>query len=106
MKTRDIPSEPILRLLYSRRGKFFTWHGENRDLHRAFPPLTPKNQIRSKMAALVRTGLVSVCACGCRGEFQITEVGIEALTSGHVHAIDSQRRKPPLVTGASSQDGK
>lgn len=105
-QAKDISDLPILRLLNSRRGKWFHWHGENRDLEQTFPPTTPKNLMLAKMASMIRRGLVSGCACGCRGEFEITETGIKALTANQDHAIDSHRRILPVVTGAPSQGGK
>lgn len=51
----------------------FTW-----DMEIALAEFPPK-VIAAKMASLIRRGLVSGCACGCRGDFQITGKGREML---------------------------
>jgi len=51
----------------------FTW-----DLYAEFPSV-PEKVMRAKMVALIRRKLVTGCTCGCRGDFEITSTGKEAL---------------------------
>jgi predicted transcriptional regulator len=39
-----------------------------------------KKIIIQKMAKLIKRGLVSGCGCGCRGDYEITQKGIEWLS--------------------------
>lgn len=41
----------------------------------AMPPGLNGHLLRAKMAMLIRRKLVSGCACGCRGDFEITDKG-------------------------------
>lgn len=38
-------------------------------------PDYPQNLIRAKARKLIRQGLLSGCACGCRGDFEVTAGG-------------------------------
>lgn len=42
----------------------------------AMPVGTPEKLQRAKMAMLIRRGVVSGCACGCRGDYEVTEKGL------------------------------
>ena len=87
---KDIPDEPILRLLaetwyyeaygeqHVRRWKYF-W-----DLNK-LPCFAGCDErlIRAKLATLIRRRLADGCVCGCRGDFEITDKGrayLEQLT--------------------------
>lgn len=39
----------------------------------------PRKVVLAKMKKLVKRGLVAGCACGCRGDFKVTEKGKEML---------------------------
>lgn len=41
------------------------------------PQGTPIKLQRAKMSQLIKRGLVDGCACGCRGDFRLTEKGYE-----------------------------
>mgnify|MGYP001557831307 FL=1 len=41
----------------------------------------PEKVMLAKCASLIRRGLIDGCACGCRGDFRITEKGRELLRS-------------------------
>lgn len=80
MQCKDIPDEPILKFLAARKGEWATWFTwmEN-SVSQAMPEGTPEKLILAKMRTLIRRGLVEGCACGCRGDFVITEKGLKAL---------------------------
>ena len=76
MKCKDIPDRPILEFLAQRQGIQNTWFlGYEGDVRIAMPKDTPDKLILGKMRILIRSGLVDGCACGCRGDFEITEKG-------------------------------
>lgn len=76
MQAKDIPDEPILRLLETRNGEWTLWW----DITKAMPEGVPEKVVLAKMASLIRRGLVDGCACGCRGDFVLTEKGKATLT--------------------------
>lgn len=41
----------------------------------AFPEGTPEKLARAKLRKLVKSGYLSGCTCGCRGDFHITDKG-------------------------------
>lgn len=74
---KDIPTAPILRfLLENAPDPYFLFEGL-RSIKAAFPQGfdTPDNLCRAKMRKLIERKLVDGCACGCRGDFRITEYG-------------------------------
>jgi len=44
-------------------------------------PTLPFNLVKAKMRKLIKRGLVNGCACGCRGDFILTEKGNMELES-------------------------
>jgi len=100
LQCKDIPDWPILKFLrlikegcvlvcYYHMGPFephtssagTLFDGFQNSVHCAFPQdiRNQSNLIRAKMGKLIAKGLVSGCACGCRGNFQITELGEDYL---------------------------
>lgn len=80
MKCKDIPDEPIIRLLAKRPGEWHNWFfGDDKDVRQAMPPNLPEKLVLGKMRMLMRRGLVTGCGCGCRGDFEITAKGIQWL---------------------------
>jgi hypothetical protein len=80
MQCKDIPDEPILSFLLKHRGQWCNWCFENeKNVSLAMPKDTPPKLKLAKMKNLIRRGLVSGCDCGCRGDFEITQKGIEEL---------------------------
>ena len=77
MKCKDIPERPVLEYL-SGRG-CCGWYLPGRDVAEAMPPYTPTKMVLAKMGKLIKRGLVNGCACGCRGDFKITDKGRDAL---------------------------
>jgi hypothetical protein len=80
LQTKHLPDEPMLLfLLNSRR--------EGTDSCNAFPgfpdsimgvylPSISWKLVLSKAASMIRRGLISGCACGCRGQFRLTWKGL------------------------------
>ncbi len=54
-------------------GWVFTW-----DVEEAFADMPPK-VVLAKLSALVKRGFLDGCCCGCRGDFELTAKGSEAL---------------------------
>ena len=91
IKCKDIPDKHILNYLWETQNVFnecwtCIWYGhfketkpENRDIYYAMPEGTPEKLALAKMKSLIKRGLVDGCACGCRGDFEITDKGIESL---------------------------
>lgn len=86
MQCKDIPGEPILCYLADRAGTPCSAFSPTaapsaigRTVREAMPPEAPDKLVLAKMRQLIRRGLVSGCACGCRGDFEITERGRECL---------------------------
>jgi hypothetical protein len=74
MQCKDIPTEPILRLLQDNPTEMHKWwNGVDSwpSIRPAFPVDCPDHLLLAKMKQLIRKGLVFGCACGCRGDFQI-----------------------------------
>jgi hypothetical protein len=92
MQCKDIPDKPILEFLrdlppypgmttpqwacWFKSNNFFP---ENSVLHAMPKECTAKLGL-AKMRQLIKRGLVKGCPCGCRGDFEITDKGLEALT--------------------------
>lgn len=85
MQCKDIPTQPVLQFLSGLSGGA-TWF-DCRPEHPLFdnsvlwamPEGTVAKLARAKMAGLIRQGLVEGCACGCRGNFVLTEKGRQTL---------------------------
>lgn len=87
MKTKDIPELPILALLMASNYPLNTGEPSNQNacsIRPAFPEWANDKLIRSKMKSLIHRNLVTGCACGCRGDFEITSSGINKV-------IDSEK---------------
>lgn len=80
MQCKDIPDVPILHFL-AKQSRWST-HGEGYSMptvQNAMPSGTPVKLQVAKMKMLVRRKLVNGCGCGCRGDWEITEKGLEYL---------------------------
>ena len=76
MQCKDIPAEPILRILLCHKGRWCNWFLESElSVFNAMPVGIPGNLVHAKMRSLIRRGLVTGCTCGCRGDFEITPKG-------------------------------
>lgn len=81
MKTSDIHDRPILEFLAMRKGQLLTFGAGHSmtSVGGSMPKETPAKLQLSKMRKLIERGLVSGCACGCRGDFEITGLGLELI---------------------------
>ena len=78
-KISDIPTKPILKFLSELDGWGYWFEGE-RSVQKAMPKGINYKLILAKMRKLIKQGYVDGCACGCRGDFEITEKGKDYLT--------------------------
>lgn len=88
MQCKDIPDLPILAFL---AGPFDgwpapgwgVWFGPKEDFVQsvlnAMPDGVPEKLALAKMRQMIRKGTVDGCGCGCRGDFELTEAGRQAL---------------------------
>jgi hypothetical protein len=91
MQCKDIPTLPILAFLKRHEGRWCNWSGLEeaqttemwdwyaRSVRNAMPNHVPDKLILAKMRMLISKGLVDGCACGCRGDFELTERGKQVL---------------------------
>lgn len=91
MQCKHIPDLPILELLARNPEVWHThrvWAGTFAQddghpvllsLHPAMPPDTPDRLALAKMRQMIRRGVVDGCACGCRGDFTITDKGVQEM---------------------------
>ena len=81
---KDVPDKLIIEFLYKRHLEGKIWccwfDGYENSIGQAMPQNTPEKIKIKKMAKLINRGLVSGCSCGCRGDYEITEKGIEWLS--------------------------
>jgi hypothetical protein len=80
MQAKDIPERPVLEWLAAQTAMAGVHNLHPRPDYcptvlDAMPPTTPEKVALAKMRALIRRGLVDGCACGCRGDFTITDKG-------------------------------
>jgi hypothetical protein len=78
LQSKDINDYHVLELIErieSNESRWtFTW-----DIHAQLQ--YPMKLVRAKASSLVRRGLISGCACGCRGDFELSYKGEEYLKS-------------------------
>lgn len=81
MQCKDVADAALLEFLYPLQGQWTLWsdwYGRP-GMKQAFPSGTPRKLMLAKMKKLVDRRLVSGCACGCRGDFEITDKGLALL---------------------------
>lgn len=76
MKTSDISDKEVLEILYKTQGEWSShFWGELGEYFKQFP-----NKLAlSKMKQLHKRGFTGGCYCGCRGDWEITDKGLEFL---------------------------
>ena len=80
MQCKDIPTAPILDFINDYDGLWCNWFADtNRSVRIAMPTGISDKLVLAKMRKLIRSGLVDGCACGCRGDFVLTNKGREAV---------------------------
>lgn len=86
IQAKNVDKLPILKFLSNFGGWaciFKEGAGEDRkgvfenSVWNAIPMTVPYKVGRAAMANLVKRGLVNGCTCGCRGDFTITEKGLQ-----------------------------
>ena len=81
MQCKDVPDKEILIFLNERKKNGKTWccwfNGFENSIGQAMPIDTSEKIRISKMAKLIKRGLVEGCGCGCRGDYEITDKGVE-----------------------------
>jgi hypothetical protein len=86
VKCSNIPDQPILDFLADHGGIGCNWfEGNERSVANAMPNLPVEGRsklVLAKMRSLIKKGLVSGCACGCRGDFELTRKGWERWKNG------------------------
>lgn len=85
MQAKDVPDLPVLQWLAGRGLHFSTWcDWPETSVLAAMPPGTPPKVALAKMRRLIARGLVTGCGCGCRGDFQLSKKGREAVVAAQV----------------------
>ena len=85
MKCSDICTVKILEYLNERQGQWTQlWYGNLKsdgaaDVYYSMPEKTPRKLALAKMKNLHKRGLVGGCVCGCRGDFEITDKGLDLI---------------------------
>lgn len=85
LQCKDIPDIPILAFLHNlpkvydfpNRGTWF--FGFDNSVNQSMPNGIGEKLVLAKMGMLIRRNLVTGCACGCRGDFYLTEKGKQHL---------------------------
>lgn len=96
MQAKDISDLDVLNYLYDKQGSWtFLLYGSLKDIrdiadvYYAMPPGTPHKVALAKMRALHKRGLVGGCPCGCRGDFEITDKGLQFLNKPRIKKYSS-----------------
>ena len=82
MQCKDIPTIPILKFIARHKGRWCNWYfKDERDVRQSMPEgfNTPDKLVLAKMRKLINKNLVSGCDCGCRGDYEITEKGLQLI---------------------------
>jgi hypothetical protein len=78
LQCKDIDTDAILRFLAQHQGEWCNWYfGDAKDVRQSMPKDTPEKLALAKMRQLIRAGLVTGCGCSCRGDFEITDKGLD-----------------------------
>lgn len=100
MKASDISDVAVLKFLARHQGEWATW-GKGYSMptvQDAMPEGTPEKLQLAKMRRLYSRGFIGGCFCGCRGDFEITDLGLEFINekrsapySGYGHKSGSMK---------------
>lgn len=90
MQTKDIPTEPILEFLAKNPKQMHNWCWLESPycIANVLPKNTPDKLIISKMNNLIKKGLVDGCTCGCRGDYYITNKGLQYLNDTNINRFN------------------
>lgn len=81
VQCKDLSTIIILKFLAKYQGRWSTW-GEGYvmpTVQDAMPKGTPEKLQLAKMRSLHKRELVGGCPCGCRGDWEITDKGLELI---------------------------
>lgn len=81
MKCKDISDKEILEVLLTTRG---TWANHREGLLGEYLSKIPPKLGLAKLRQLLNRKLISGCACGCRGDWEITDLGLDFLNKNKI----------------------
>ena len=87
LQCKDIPTRPILQFLKKHDGWCnWIWLDDERCVRHAMPAgrILPDKLVLAKMRKLVAKGYVDGCTCGCRGDFELTDKGEDAISNHEI----------------------
>jgi hypothetical protein len=106
MQAKDIPDKPVLEFLAKHQGKWATW-GKGYSMPTvkdAMPEGTPDKLQLAKMKSLQKRGFIGGCMCGCRGDFEITDLGLAYVGLTRTTPYNGYGHKEgSIVTGLEGQ---
>lgn len=87
LQTKNLSDDVVLILLSKYQGQWGFFNGNKINFfvngtikeEKVFKETIPIKLIRSKYKSLVKRGLIGGCYCGCRGDFEITDKGLEKI---------------------------
>lgn len=82
MQCKNIPTISILKFLAENPDRWHNWYFMNeKDVRHAMPNgfNIDEKLVLAKMRVLIKKGLVDGCPCGCRGDFTITQKGLNKI---------------------------
>lgn len=80
MQAKDLEDIKVLGFMYEKHPKMcFMFDDVETSLFKLYPGV-PYKVMLAKMRSLIKRGLVGGCACGCRGDFYLTEKGLERVS--------------------------
>lgn len=87
LQCKDIPDAPILAVIARQQHKsggvwLCAWYLE------PYYSDFPDKLFRAKMGSLIKRGLVQGCACGCRGDYELTKKGVVSLANTYDNEYD------------------
>lgn len=89
MKASDLSTEVILKELSKHQGNWSTWGDKEYsmpNIQMKTYPAVPTKVFLAKMKSIIQQGLSGGCDCGCRGDYEITDKGLDL--------INEKRTKP------------
>lgn len=89
MQCKDIPDAPIIAFLVNLGSRWANHFGDEYDnsVTHGMPPGTPRKLALAKMGMLLRRGIVDGCNCGCRGDWRLTDKGLNIAKANQITAV-------------------
>jgi hypothetical protein len=88
MQAKNIPDKLLLEMFARHQGQWafwwndgrFSWgHGDEKVFETPLSSEVPYKVVHAKLKSLNKRKLIGGCACGCRGDFEITDKGLELI---------------------------